>query len=145
MSRSHLPEALRATRTHWAVAGVAGALVTALTAVGLPAAQSAQDGSCTAPYPEGKLTKGQTVSGLTVDGVKNATDPVKFTGTVIGVIKDGIAPGLDMIMTRLSSPEIDRVGGIWEGMSGSPVYASDGRLIGAVAYGLALGPSPSPG
>src|SRR3712207_1388515 len=30
-------------------------------------------------------------------------------------------------------------------MSGSPVYANDGRLIGAVAYGLAFGPSPIAG
>ena len=46
-----------------------------------------------------------------------------------------------MIMARLTSPEINRVGGIWQGMSGSPVYAGNGRLIGAVAYGLSLGPS----
>jgi hypothetical protein len=49
-----------------------------------------------------------------------------------------------MVMVRLSSPEIDRVGGVWAGMSGSPVYAGDGRLIGAVAYGLA-GTSPVAG
>ncbi len=49
-----------------------------------------------------------------------------------------------MIMARLTSPEIDRVG-IWQGMSGSPVYAEDGRLIGAVSYGLAWGPSPVAG
>src|SRR4051794_41958961 len=30
-------------------------------------------------------------------------------------------------------------------MSGTPVYAQDGRLIGAVSYGLALGPSPVAG
>src|SRR3954454_7416981 len=30
-------------------------------------------------------------------------------------------------------------------MSGSPVYAEDGRLIGAVSYGLAFGPSPVAG
>src|SRR5262249_26340334 len=34
---------------------------------------------------------------------------------------------------------------IWAGMSGSPVYAADGRLIGAVAYSLSLGPSPIAG
>jgi hypothetical protein len=55
-----------------------------------------------------------------------------------------VAPGIDMVMVRLSSPEIDRVG-IWQGMSGSPVYAQDGRLIGAVAYSLAMGSSPVAG
>ncbi|MPY77742.1 MAG: hypothetical protein GEV04_04455 [Actinophytocola sp.] len=31
--------------------------------------------------------------------------------------------------------------GIWAGMSGSPVYAEDGSLIGAVSYGLSWSPS----
>jgi hypothetical protein len=52
---------------------------------------------------------------------------------------------MDMILVRLTSDEIDRVGGIWAGMSGSPVYAADGRLIGAVSYGLAYGASPVAG
>jgi hypothetical protein len=64
---------------------------------------------------------------------------------VLGTITDGIAPDLDMIVVRLTSPEIDRVGGIWQGMSGSPVYAADGRLVGAVSYGLAFGSSPVAG
>jgi hypothetical protein len=81
------------------------------------------------------------VTGLTVD---TGTVPEGFTGEILGVIHDGIAPGLPMVMARLSSAEIDRVG-IWQGMSGSPVYAEDGRLIGAVAYGLAWGPSPVAG
>jgi hypothetical protein len=42
-----------------------------------------------------------------------------------------------MIMVRFTSAEIDRIGGIWAEMSGSPVYAEDGRLLGAVAYGFA--------
>src|SRR3712207_2802883 len=48
-------------------------------------------------------------------------------------------------MARLASDEIARVGGIWFGMSGSPVYAPDGTLLGAVAYGLSFGPSPVAG
>jgi hypothetical protein len=87
------------------------------------------------------VAKGQEVTGLTVT---SGTSPDGFEGEILGVIKDGIAPGLDMIMARLTSPEIDRVG-IWQGMSGSPVYAEDGRLIGAVSYGLAWGPSPVAG
>ena len=45
-----------------------------------------------------------------------------------------------MIMAELHSTQIDKTG-IWQGMSGSPVYSEDGRLIGAVSYGLAFGPS----
>ncbi len=132
-------------RSRWASASALAVLTLTATGIGVAPAQSAADASCPAPYPVGQLSKGQTVSGLTVDGVSSGTTPDSFSGTVIGVLKDGIAPGMDMIMVRLSSPEIDRVGGIWEGMSGSPVYAADGRLIGAVAYGLSSGPTPVAG
>lgn len=98
--------------------------------------------ACPDAFPVADLAPDQPVTGLTVS--KGAT-PEGFTGTVLGVLEDGIGPDLDMIMVRLTSTEIDRVGGIWAGMSGSPVYAEDGRLIGAVAYGLALGPSPVAG
>jgi hypothetical protein len=81
--------------------------------------------------------RGTPVTGLTVT---QGTEPDTFSGEVLGVMDDGIAPGVDMIMARLTSTEIDRVG-IWAGMSGSPVYAPDGTLLGAVAYGLAFGPS----
>src|SRR5262249_49426007 len=45
---------------------------------------------------------------------------------------------VDMVMVKLTSPAIDQAG-IWEGMSGSPVYDADGELIGAVAYTLSWG------
>jgi len=123
----------------------AGAL--ALTTAAVPtltagAAPPADAGSCPASYPVSELVDDQPVTGLTVH---RGTQPAPFTGTVLGVLRDGIAPGLDMIMVELTSEAIDDVGGIWAGMSGSPVYAEDGRLIGAVSYGLALGPSPVAG
>ena len=71
--------------------------------------------------------------------------PEAFTGEVLGVLDDGISVDLDMVMVELDMPEFDRTHGIWQGMSGSPVYAEDDRLIGAVAYGLAWGPSPIAG
>jgi hypothetical protein len=130
-----------------------GAALVALTAslglvAGVPAlsggaAQSAEPTpDCAEPFPIAELAAEDLVEGLTVS--KGIT-PEPFTGEVIGVLHDGIAPGLDMVIMDLSSPEIDRVGGIWAGMSGSPVYADDGRLIGAVAYGLAYGASPVAG
>ncbi len=124
----------------------AGALATTavatLSGLGSAPARSAPDTDCPATYPVGELSRDQAVTGLTVS---QGTTPDGFTGEVIGVLPDGIAPGLDMVLVRLTSPEIDRVGGIWSGMSGSPVYAADGRLIGAVSYGLAFGPSPVAG
>jgi len=88
--------------------------------------------------PVADITRGMAVTGLTVS---QGTAPEQFTGEVLGVIDDGIAPGLDLIMAELDSPALREVGGVWSGMSGSPVYAADGRLVGAVAYGLSLGPS----
>lgn len=107
----------------------------------VPAAAAPSD-PCPQAYPVNSLERDQRVTGLTVS---EGTDPDPFEGRVLGVLKDGIAPGLDMILVRLTSDEIDRVGGIWAGMSGSPVYATDGRLVGAVSYTLALGPSPVAG
>ena len=128
-----------------ALAGLATGAALAVTgtlAAGAPATSAVVGGDCADPYPVAEVAADQPVTGLTVS---SGVAPEGFTGEVLGVLNDGIAPGLDMVMVRLTSAEIDRVGGIWSGMSGSPVYAADGRLIGAVAYGLALGPSPVAG
>ena len=107
------------------------------------AARSAEPaGDCAQAYPVSSISDGDAVTGLTVS---KGTTPDGFTGEVLGVLDNGIGPDLDMIMVRLDSPAIQQAGGIWQGMSGSPVYAADGRLIGAVAYGLAWGPSPVAG
>src|SRR5512139_2923100 len=89
--------------------------------------------SCPTPYPVDQVTDGMTGWGLTVN---KGTTPEKFTITVQGVLEDGIAPGIDLILADADSPALDAAGSIWAGMSGSPVYAEDGRLIGAVAYGF---------
>lgn len=126
--------------------GAAGVLALSVcTAVaGATAVSSAITPSpdCPAAVPVADLVVDQPVNGLTVS---RGTTPEPFTGTVVGVIDDGIAAGLDMIVVRLTSAEIDRVGGIWAGMSGSPVYDAGGDLIGAVSYGLAWGSSPVAG
>lgn len=112
------------------------------TAVLAPATSAAPVGDCDTAYPVSQLAEGQRVTGLTVS---KGTTPEGFRGSVVGVLDDGIAPGLDMVVVELTSAEIDRIGGIWAGMSGSPVYASNGELIGAVAYGLTWGNSPVAG
>lgn len=117
-------------------------LSVALAATGLvlaPPASTALPAECDVAFPLEEVTAGQAVHGLTVT---SGTEPEPFSGSVVGVLDDYIAPDVDMILVRLTSAEIDRVRGIWQGMSGSPVYDStDGRLLGAVSYGLALGPS----
>lgn len=125
-----------------AVVAVTGMALAGTALLGPSASSAEPAGDCATPFPIDEVTDGQNVTGLTV---AKGTQPDGFSGEVLGVLDNGIAPGLDMVMMRLTSPEIDRVGGIWQGMSGSPVYADDGRLIGAVAYGMAWGPSPVAG
>ena len=110
----------------------------ALAGAGWSAAPAHSDASnaCPAAYPVSDLTRGAAVTGLTVT---QGRSPEEFTGTVQGVLEDGIAPDLDMILVKVSNPTVDQVG-IWEGMSGSPVYIGD-KLVGAVAWGLAAGHS----
>jgi hypothetical protein len=55
-----------------------------------------------------------------------------------------------LIVVYTSGPVIDAGGGrISAGMWGSPVYADDGKLVGAIAYGFSVGPiggvTPAPG
>ena len=117
------------------VAGLAAAGVVAGTAA--PAQSDLPTGDCAVAFPVADLAPGDDVTGLTVT---HGTTPEGFTGSVLGVLEGGIGPDIDMVMVRLTSPVIDEIG-IWQGMSGSPVYAANGDLIGAVAYGLATGPS----
>ena len=136
---------LRGRLSRSAAVGVTLAVAATTTSVltGSTTAVSAPAGDCPAAVPVTELTDDQPVDVLTVT---DGTTPESFTGKVLGVLDDGIAPGLDMILVDFKTVEpapstiIDEVG-IWSGMSGSPVYAADGRLIGAVAYGLGVGPS----
>ncbi len=86
------------------------------------------------------LAPGTPVHGLSVT---EGTTPSSFAGTYIGFIDNGIGINKDLLLFRLSSPVIDgtspsglKPAGIWAGMSGSPVYDEDNRLIGAVSYSL---------
>ena len=136
MGSTVLPRRGRARR---AVVATAIAAVLALGALAAPAAgQAAPADPCPAAVPVAEVTAGLTGTGYTVS---SGTTPEPFTARVIGVLADGIAPGLDMIIVETDSAAIRAVGGIWFGMSGSPVYTGDGRLLGAVAYGLSGAPS----
>ena len=78
---------------------------------------------------------------VTGSSVVQGTAPSGFTGSYLGHLDDGLGKGKDLLLFQLSSPTIDGTGGlkaagIWAGMSGSPVYAADGSLIGAVSYSL---------
>ena len=135
--------ASRSRRTAVVAAASFATALTTLSGAGSAGAAEPPDpaDACTAYDLDADLD-GADVTGMDVTGltVAQGTTPDAFSGEVLGVVDDGIAPGTDLLIARLTSPEIDRFG-IWAGMSGSPVYAPDGRLLGAVAYSLSFGPS----
>jgi hypothetical protein len=51
---------------------------------------------------------------------------------ILGVLRDSLGPGQDMILARLHGTKPEYTG-VVAGMSGSPVYI-DGRLVGALSY-----------
>lgn len=76
------------------------------------------------------VTRGRSLSTLNVE--------------VLGILKDGVGPGRDIIIVDLSGPVVTATGGLWAGASGSPVFLRTGgrdQLAGAIAYGLAGGGS----
>ncbi len=96
------------------------ALVTLVT----PRAQSAF-------LPVSEIRPGMVGVGRTVYGGDQLDE---FRANILGVLKNVLAPGRDLILARLEGGPLATTGVI-EGMSGSPVYV-DGRLIGAVSYSL---------
>ncbi len=72
--------------------------------------------------------------------VMKGKDIVSFDVEVLGVESNGKGAH-DQILARASGPVVDEAGGIIHGMSGSPVYV-DGKLIGAVARGIAADTDP---
>ncbi|RXH55729.1 SpoIVB peptidase S55 domain-containing protein [Granulicella sibirica] len=64
--------------------------------------------------------------------VFEGVNPEPMDVELLGVLKDAIGPGQDMILARLKGTKPEYTG-VVAGMSGSPVYV-DGRLLGAVSY-----------
>jgi SpoIVB peptidase S55 len=124
----------RSVRARLASALGAGTLVMSLAVAG-PAGGGVSD--CPEIMPVDQVQDGMIGVGYTV---VRGTEPVAFEVEVLGVQPGGIGPGRDLIVIKAKGPDIRRAGGIWAGMSGSPVYV-DGDLIGAVAYGYSYGPS----
>jgi hypothetical protein len=110
-------------------------LVAAAIAGLAPAAAHAVD--CGPIMAVDDVAAGMTGTGWTV---AQGRTRVPFDVEILGVAHDGIAPGRDLIIVEVSSPEIDAAGGIWAGMSGSPVYVG-ADLLGSVSYGFSFGPS----
>ena len=127
------------TRKRYSVATTA----TVLAVLGLVCAPPSQAAvtapvDCPTAFPTSQADEGVEGTGFTVE---KGNTPAAFHAEIIGRLTDGIEPGTDLIMAKVSSPAITRAGGVWAGMSGSPLYAADGRLIGALSYVLSAGPT----
>ena len=64
--------------------------------------------------------------------VFEGVNPEPMQVEVLGVLRDALGPGQDMILARLHGEKPEYTG-VVAGMSGSPVYI-DGRLVGAISY-----------
>jgi hypothetical protein len=61
--------------------------------------------------------------------------PEEFQVEILGVLH-GVNPGSNAVLARLSGSHVDKVG-VFEGMSGSPVFI-DGKLLGAIAFSFSF-------
>ena len=86
-------------------------------------------------YPVSEIRPGQVATGRTVFA---GSAQEEFSVHILGVLRNVVAPGRDLIVARLSGGPLAQTGVI-QGMSGSPVYI-DGRLVGAVSYALGTFP-----
>ncbi|WP_291278926.1 hypothetical protein [Galactobacter sp.] len=93
--------------------------------------------------PAQDLTKGQEVTWKTTT---EGTTPETLSGEYVGKLTNGLGKDAqgnprDLLLVKLDSPVVNGEdttlpAGVWAGASGSPVYDSDGALIGAVSYGF---------
>jgi hypothetical protein len=104
-----------------AVAGMAGAWV--------PIAMPPTAPAVTKFFPLAEVKRGMKGVAYTVfEGV----NPEPMQVEILGLLKDALGPGQDMILARLHGDKPEYTG-VVAGMSGSPVYI-DGRLVGALSY-----------
>lgn len=132
--RSHIR---RVKRVRWFTVALAATLVAAAFAPS-PARGASTLEECPEIMPLSEVEKGMIGTGYTVT---EGRDPRPFTVEILGIAPDLIVPGRDFIIVEASGPVIEKAGGIWFGMSGSPVYIDD-KLVGAISLGLAFGASP---
>ena len=110
--------------------------VVVLGALAVPATAQPSPDNCPEAVPANEISRGMTGEGWTVD--ENRTRE-SFSAEVLGVLKNGLGPGRDIIIVDTSGEVIEDHDGIWAGISGSPIFVGD-RLLGSVSFGLAFGP-----
>lgn len=123
------------------LAVVAALLVAASGFPSASPAAAAAPPDCPETMPIAEVEAGMSGTGYSV---VRGEAPRAFEVEVLGTFPHGVAPDHGLILVRVRDEEgstfIKDAGGIWAGMSGSPVVI-DGKLIGAISYGFSGGPS----
>ncbi len=91
-------------------------------------------------YPLDQVKPGMRAVGYTVFVGK---EPKPFDLEILGVLKGFPNPQQSAVLARLVGEEVNHTG-VFQGMSGSPVYI-DGKLVGAVAFGYLFAKDPVAG
>ena len=139
---------MRGWRTPRMIAGIF-MLAIAIAAVGVaPATGTTSNpetltGECPSIMPLADVSTG--MRGTAISVVRGRTLST-MSAEVLGILRDGVGPGRDIIIVNLTGTVVIQAGGLWAGASGSPVFFRDpvtgkDKLAGAIAYGLAGGGS----
>jgi hypothetical protein len=112
------------------------------TAAQTPAAKAT---STKAPAPEQFFPVEQVKPGMRAVGytVFQGSEPRKFELEILGVMKGFPNPGQSAVLSKLLGEDMNHIG-VFQGMSGSPVYI-EGKLLGAVAFGYQFAKDPIAG
>ena len=106
-----------------------GTMVAGATGGWVPVPMPAAAPAVTKFFPLAEVKRGMKGVAYTVfEGV----NPEPMQVEILGVLKEALGPGQDMILARLHGDKPEYTG-VVAGMSGSPVYI-DGRLVGALSY-----------
>src|SRR3984885_11593920 len=98
-------------------------------AVWTPVAMPPSAPTVTKFFPLSEVRRGMKGVAYTVfEGV----NPEPMQVEILGLLKDALGPGQDLILARLHGDKPEYTG-VVEGMSGSPVYI-DGKLAGSLSY-----------
>ncbi|HWQ36122.1 MAG TPA: SpoIVB peptidase S55 domain-containing protein [Blastocatellia bacterium] len=88
-------------------------------------------------FPLDQVKPGMRGVGWTV---VQGSEPEKFECEILGVLKGFQNPNRNAVIIKLLGEKYQHIG-IFQGMSGSPVYI-DGKLLGAVAFGFQFARDP---
>ena len=125
------------------VLAIAVAAVGVAPATGTTSNSGTLTGECPSIMPLADVSTG--MRGTAISVVRGRTLST-MGAEVLGILRDGVGPGRDIIIVDLTGTVVTQAGGLWAGASGSPVFFRDpvtgkDELAGAIAYGLAGGGS----